>query len=70
MVDFKTIQVKELPRATESYNYKKEAKNILNKQLVFIMKFFSKDNNIYQYDELLDKIDDIYLEVKKITKDK
>lgn len=59
---------KTLPRATEQFNFEKESKNRLKKQLDFIYKFLTKKDNIYTFDTIVDKIDDIYLEVKGIQK--
>lgn len=68
------MQIEELTRVktivkTNEYNYKKEAFKILKNQLEFIAKFFSEDVNIYQYDDILDRIDDIYVQTKKIIRE-
>lgn len=65
-INFNNItRVKELPRASESYNYKSEHLKFLKMQLDFIYKKIKQCNNVFKYDAELDVIYQVYRRLKQ-----
>lgn len=66
MTDFKELtRVKELPRVSDNYNYKREHLKFLKMQLDFIYKKTRQGDNIFRYETELDAIYNIYRKLKQ-----